>query len=542
MPRTGITLAIVLLAIVAATIALFSGRAPEAVELATAAEGWSAAEGAAPVRSSGAIDVALREHEREVAASEGAPEDVDAAEERGRVDVVVVVRNEAGVAVEGVDVVAEVLNKDEERSLSRFDRKGITDSQGRCPLRLFDGPFVVGANRRESLPTLTSESQMVEIGVEPTEVQVALRRKAASLIVVCVDDRGAPIERVKVELLPDDLEAFTGPDGRAQFDALPVGRHELDLGHFTRFAVPSRASRVVDLAVGAREIVRYELPRVGSLTVRCVPPPPISDRAEPLLLPREDRWRRLDRYGFPFDENGVCVFERLPPGTYGVTVAFDAENRLYPRRVVEAVVVSGERTEVEVPVQEYVGVLSGVVVDPTGAPVAGARLSVRSAGSDSTKRTTAAGDGSFVIHGLPEVALDVWAHRPTFSDRTDEPLARFDGPREGVVVRLRPVFRLEGTVGGAPGESVSLAGHFAFLSEPRGAVFVFRGQADIRLDEDDPTRGTFTFVELLPGQYHVRIDRADVNWPLGGLSGTPVVIHEQSPDVSRVHVTFVSKE
>ncbi len=524
--------AVLLLAIAVAVAAILARGGADVIAVG---EGSGEAARSAAVRTSGSKPVAearaARPVERTVEESRGDATVASGESEAGRrLEVVVTVRNEAGVAVEGIDVVAEPADPNEPRTVSRRDRKGTTDRQGVCRLRLFDGPFRIGANRRGTDEGLTAESVIATVAPDAIEWTIVLRRKAASLHVVCVDDRDLPMAEVELHVLPDDLRADTGPDGRASFEALPVGRHRLFVvGRKDGYVVESEHDRTFDLVAGQRELVRFRYARRGRLEVRVEPAPPEPIRVR--VRARERVWTGRGGYR-PISASGVATFD-VAPGTYDVEALFPSTSPLSPLRPVEAVVRAGERTSVVVPVRAYDGVLAGRVVDTRGRPVAEADVEVRSAGSGAPKRASTAEDGTFEIRGLPDLALELRAEHRAVSTGSDEPLLRLDGPALDVELRIPSLYRIEGTVRRPPRDTAPLDDRVYFWNE---AVYGrWWDDAKLVLDASDPTRGTFSHPNLLAGTYLVRYGVID-----DPSATTTVTIAEDGPDVTRVALTAPS--
>ena len=382
MSGSRLRLGLVVLLISAAVGLLFvaeDGRLPGAVRDGSA----RAPEGAtAPGPTSEAAAVAAVERDAVDVGDELADGAADEAPP-DRIEFTVTVTNETGDVVPGVGVVAEPSDPNETRSLTRAERKGTTDARGRVTLRLFDGPFAIGANRRGTEEGLTNETIYHDVRADAAAATVVLRRKAATVHVVCVDDRDRPLEGVRIRLLPDRIEDRTGADGRVTFEELPVGWHYVYLYPVDGLASPAERTHRLDLAVGARELVRFSLARLGKLRVRLEPPPPPGANAELLTMPRARRWTR-EEFWVDFDAEGVVELD-IAPNRYGLAAMFGSTSRLHQARTVEASVRPGERTEVVVPIRDYEGVLAGRVVDPDGRPVAAARLRVQSAGSEGFK-------------------------------------------------------------------------------------------------------------------------------------------------------------
>jgi len=446
-----------------------------------------------------------------------------------RIEVVVTVVNESGARVEGIDVVAEVADPDETRSLTRSERKGVTDTRGEVTLRLFDGLFFIGANRRESEPGLTSQSISFDLDPAMSTARITLRRKAATLHVICVDDRNRPVEGANISLYPDEIKRKTGPDGRVTIADLPVGIHNVRLeSSALSLAHPFESSREVDLPVGAREIVRFRLTRLGALRIRLEPPPPLDAEAAIRTLPRARDWEDGEQW-LDFDANGVVELP-LAPGRYGLAATFSPECRFHQRRSVEATVRVGETTEVAVPIREYDGVLSGRVVDPDGRPVSAVQLRIQSTGSEGFKWGRSDSDGAFRFIGLPDLAVKIWADRRYTRGPDAEPRVSLEGPRAGVEIRLERIFQLDGTITRSDGDTGPLEGLVILFVESRNYErgFGWIGATNVR-------DGRFSFGRIDPGRYRFYYGRPPARGegdPLGR-----VVVSEHSPPVVPVHLT-----
>lgn len=107
------------------------------------------------------------------------------------------------------------------------------------------------------------------------------------------------------------------------------------------------------------------------------------------------------------DARGAFSFEELAPG--GVELSARAEGFLPGDPVTREVPPDGEVTDVRLVLRRG-AVVEGRVFDPSGAPVAGARVNVGRAGG-----TAVSGDdGSYRIEGVPEGLRGLFAHHPQF--------------------------------------------------------------------------------------------------------------------------------
>jgi large repetitive protein len=115
------------------------------------------------------------------------------------------------------------------------------------------------------------------------------------------------------------------------------------------------------------------------------------------------------------DASGHVVIDGLVPGDYTVTSTADGYFTAPP---VPLTVTALETTyPLDVPVLSP-GSVSGIVTDPTGAPLAGATVSLEGAGVNAT--TTSAADGSFTFNGLDLGQYTVKASNPLYVSPTPQ--------------------------------------------------------------------------------------------------------------------------
>lgn len=150
--------------------------------------------------------------------------------------------------------------------------------------------------------------------------------------------------------------------------------------------------------------------------------------------------------GSVFDAEGEPVFDAVvtggslrsrtaPDGTYLLGPVGAAEAKLiatHPGFAPAAVAVEPGAADAPAIVMERGACVQGVVVDDHGAPIFGAWVHARIAGTPARAGSTDAA-GRFVLGGLPAAEIDLHVHAPGFRDATRENIAADGNP---LVVRL----------------------------------------------------------------------------------------------------------
>ncbi len=153
---------------------------------------------------------------------------------------------------------------------------------------------------------------------------------------------------------------------------------------------------------------------------------------------------RFDPSAAETDADGWYRVDGLAPGELSI----EATHSDYPRVAKDVTLRAGEN-RLDLAFSGGVRV-SGRVVDPGGAPLAGATVSLRDPGAfwGGGSETVSGADGSFTIGGVREGTYDVWAARDGYGSSRGTPRVEVKGPVDGVVVRLARAGRIAGRVTG----------------------------------------------------------------------------------------------
>lgn len=325
-------------------------------------------------------------------------------EEAGRIDVVVRVHDDRGWPLEGVDVVAELTDPDEERLLTRADRKALTDWRGSARLFLFDAPFLISANRRNFRPNHMSVTEPIQVSAENHEVHLVLDR-SSTVRVTLRDDAGNPVSPATVHVDPGGAEAAIRQDGIAEVPDLRPGEHVVWLDRAPsgwRIVEPrwqkvrSRPGTLVD--------VSFHAIRCG--TVRIRPRVPPGETASGVVLIAPTGKRSLPRDSEYLEGNGEIEL-KLAAGSYRAITRTEADSVLGQASPVTFTVRPGQITVADLPLVRFGGQLSGQVVDPQGAPLSGIILQLTPDGCIGDRLFITEADGRFEVRGLPVGRLDL---------------------------------------------------------------------------------------------------------------------------------------
>jgi protocatechuate 3,4-dioxygenase beta subunit len=268
--------------------------------------------------------------------------------------------------------------------------------------------------------------QWVKVAVlegETTEVEVRMLA-GVTLAGVVVDDRGTPLASVEVEaqrpfhrkyrgLEKSYGKTVTDEEGRFRIEGLRPGTHGICAaadGHARRWTCPVEAPD---------EKLRVVVPRMARITGRLVPPeggPPVGRVA----LKRHGGRRNEEMWGFPGGGSGTTTTEwpegrldtRVPDGT----VRLEIRPEGYGPVRLELDLKPGETRDLgDIPLDQGLE-LRGRVVDPSGAPVAGARVFAGGAFNPIDSMTTGV-DGGFVLRRLGEGEVEVEIEADGFLSR-----------------------------------------------------------------------------------------------------------------------------
>jgi len=202
------------------------------------------------------------------------------------------------------------------------------------------------------------------------------------------------------------------------------------------------------------------------------------------------------------DENGAFRLEGLDPGTWEVRASADGFGPSLPLQV--SVPQAGEPLVITLAPAASVG---GTVLDPQGAPVAGAKVAPhvdtaqrlqRLRGDPDQAEAVSQEDGTFLLSGLAEGRMALEARARGFAG--SEPLEvelRAGETSTGLVLRLRKGATVTGEVYGPDGKPVSVR----VMAQAPGGLEMSMAQSDgegrFRLEGLDP--GAWTITALLQG-------------------------------------------
>jgi len=334
-----------------------------------------------------------------------------------------------------------------------------------------------------------------ELPGEVSGLRIVLRRGAAVTGTV-VDERGGPVGPVEVELAGlsgDSLgRATLGADGRFTLAHLPAGTAEL---RFHRAgAVSFRRLGVRIPAAGIADLGRVVLPQGETLTVRVIDPDqrPVAG-AEVWITVPDLPMVAWDGRPEVTGADGQVILHGLPPGQpLRIDVCRDGsmpvpwDGDAVPKEPLQVTLSPAVR-------------LTGTVVDPEGAPLAGASVSVWRNGTPYGSGEAPAprggpcppgseqgdhrtdGEGRFTISPLEPGWYQVYADHKGFFRTTLQAVDIPAAGRTGLSIPLR-----KDPQRAVPGETVA-----AGLSTPHAAIPRQAGHAAWIVDtEKEPPTGT----------------------------------------------------
>ncbi len=354
-----------------------------------------------------------------------------------------------------------------------FQLSGVAD--GTYVLAFTGGPLGFGRNPR---------SAVVVAGGQDVKHDVLLGAVSLEGVVLDTVTR-SPIAAATVIVSPHFAMTNTDADGRYYFIDLPGGEHRISVGHDgfgVVFAEP------VEVTPGRAVRRDFELHAASTLIldVRDDLDRPVTSRITFSIEPvAGTEGTRVSAMRLP-DGDGRVTYDQAVPGQYRVEVAAPG----YADATAEvALTESPTRVRVEL-VRDAEGappvLLDGVVVDAeTGAPVAGARISLRR----SPNSTSSGPDGRFRLHGR--------GTRPTrvFVEVDGYGIESLPVPTSGIAeLRLRPAAELELRFLGKNG--APFEGRVSFGISAR-----FDGGTKIGTSVQADARGIATFRRILPGHY-----------------------------------------
>ncbi|MCC6409257.1 MAG: carboxypeptidase regulatory-like domain-containing protein, partial [Planctomycetes bacterium] len=218
-------------------------------------------------------------------------------------------------------------------------------------------------------------------------------------------------------------------------------------------------------------------------------------------------WARSVRQGFK-DDTGSFRVEKVHPGTWEVSV----EAQGYRDSEDQRVVVADDEATLEF-VCERGAKVSGKVLDPTGKPLAGARLAVTSLDDEdrfSSRGCTTDADGEFECTALPTGRVGLQAVHSNYAASERETLELASGSAlAGLTLHMRLGGSVDVEVLTPPG--VDPSDHYVSLS-PVGDDRDYEG-----VSESTDDKGHALFAHVVPGVYDVQ------SWHDGGTSAKGTV-------------------
>jgi protocatechuate 3,4-dioxygenase beta subunit len=310
---------------------------------------------------------------------------------------------------------------------------------------------------------------------------------------------GEPIEELMIVAYTPRYvhagSAFTDTDGHYKITGLAEGSYALQVGVRNFMEMPEHIDQ---FSVTAGSTLRrdYTVPDIGRIEGRIV-----GKDAKPLARANARAERNeneeLAEANTTADENGVFVFDRLPPGTYVLT-AMSALGVKKARATVS--VRAKQTTAVTLTIDERTGSISGTVMDAAGKPVADAFVAVVHESTPARYRLDSLNyrdrspvvtnsDGSFVIPNLPEGTYTVGASRRGSGETTT-----LDNVALGSSIKLQ--LERGGSIRGTVHSWNSTLDELSIDVRERQRGFVRREQLF-------RTGGAFTLLDLPAGHYTI---------------------------------------
>jgi protocatechuate 3,4-dioxygenase beta subunit len=203
------------------------------------------------------------------------------------------------------------------------------------------------------------------------------------------------------------------------------------------------------------------------------------------------------------DEAGQFLVGAMEAGQYSIQASADGfANSLTEHFVLQA----DERRQIDIQLQAEAH-LAGIVIDPMGMPVKGAKVTIRDA-TDTRRNDVTGVDGLFSIDQLALGPVDVMAESegsvPSF-------LMEIDPAQGQVEIVMVPSFELRGivvdrdTADPIPGARVSLPGRIAIERLHSGSANFPRKYPSKPRGRTGP-EGLFSIKDLRAGRYEVRVE------------------------------------
>ncbi len=348
-----------------------------------------------------------------------------------------VVAQDTNAPIEGVTVSVEDWG-----SRVAYQSSATTDSDGRFTLRAIAGEFHLGATASASdgdsgfLPYDADDG--LRVGDDPIDVGDLRMPRAYKVIVAAVDAGGNPVQGARVryvdpdgnppyeELVTDEAGILQVPDAATGGWRFEACTEELSTEGPEPIIVPRELTVTLVLKPGF----------LSGLTLRI-----LYDDGEPAsdATVRYTWWRGDSgdgSQGPPVREDGVFVLRGLSvDGEYDLTVA---SPHAPPATIERITLVPHETLDLGViTLKRRTAVLSGTVLAPDGAPLAGATVYAL-AGAQPPANAVSDEDGRFRLEGLQDSAVCLVAEHPDHGPVAiparagDEAAVVRFGPREPV--------------------------------------------------------------------------------------------------------------
>lgn len=349
--------------------------------------------------------------------------------------------------------------------------------------------------------TATGFSQLERRGVTVTAGQrfpLKLELEGTGAIDGTVkDDRGSPIAGAVVRAGsrwpggsgPTLPEARTDEAGLFRLVQVPLGKVNVQA---RREEAASGAGKLVDVVEGQTATADLVLTENGVVTGTVT----LKSKA-PLTEPASVHagTRRRDRMSGPENadvrvEPGGAYRLVLPAGRWNLIAVGDKPNRSYSGNTVAAEVEAGKTLQLDLVLSdESVGGVSGVVLEPGGAPSPSAFVALSAAGANGagahggTSLVSTDDEGRFQFPAEPWMTGAPLKVRARNGGRSSE-WANTAANASDLALALRPAATLAGKVVSSGGEPVTSFTVWTTVLEPDVARFYFRGEERLEFATD----------------------------------------------------------